>query len=428
MLRAIKENTSNFLKDNLIYSLITILGGTFLVSIVDFLYHFISVRILTYEDYGLFNSLISVISIIVIAINPLSMAFARFFAEYTAKGEFDNAHKLFEEINKRLFIASCILFVLFMITSQFLAKFLLTQTIFIVICTLTIILSLFSKTILSFFQGFQKFNTYYSLYSASSFIKLILGISLLLFGFKVLGALIGFLIQPLLIILTGFFLIPKSHNQKNISLGKVELRQTFLRLYKMLFPISISMLALAIFINIDSILVKHFFLPLDVGYYSIAQMAGKITLLIPMAISIAMLPKCTVAFIKNGRPLKLLYKSLFFSAACCMPIILWSLFYPASLINIITGRPNVVSNSLVGLYSIAMFFYSLLWALINFALAIEKFNFKWLILALSLLEAVFIYACHPTLKVVILITLIFSIVSFGVTLINLRQPNLKNTI
>ena len=43
--------------------------------------------------------------------------------------------------------------------------------------------------------------------------------------------------------------------------------------------------------NIDLILVKHFFTPIEAGYYSIAQMVGKIILILPIPIVTVMFPK-----------------------------------------------------------------------------------------------------------------------------------------
>jgi O-antigen/teichoic acid export membrane protein len=172
------------------------------------------------------------------------------------------------------------------------------------------------------------------------------------------------------------------------------------------------MLSFTALISADVILVKHFFSPIEAGYYSIAQMVGKIAFYLPSALAIVILPKSTRAYVTDGSDLKLLYKSLILAAICCFSITAVSFLFPKAILRALTGEVNLVSVELVGLFSLAMSFYAFTWIVVNYLLGMHNTKIALPILLLAVLEGVVIYNCHPTLKVVIYNLLGFSVISF----------------
>jgi len=206
-----------------------------------------------------------------------------------------------------------------------------------------------------------------------------------------------------------------THNEQVVSLAPI---------YKYFLPVSLAMISFTILTNIDVILVKHFFSPLKAGYYSIAQMVGKIFLFLPSALAVVIFPKSTEAYINQTHSQRILYKSLLMASIFCGIGIILCFSFPDFILKILTSKPNQVSSNLVGLFSLTMSFYACLWIVINFSLATHNLKFVLPISCIAILEAITIYFYHPTLKSILGIMLFFSLGSL--ILLSLLLKNWRN--
>jgi O-antigen/teichoic acid export membrane protein len=393
-------------------SAIVFLGGN-LSAVFQFLYYIICVRLLSPQDYGTFNALIIIASLTSVAFSPLGPTFTRFFTEYITKKDFTTLIFVFSKLIKKLLVVGILTFCGLFIFSSSLAQFLKTQKIYIIICGLIVAGGLLATIIPSLFQSFQKFKLYSLAAILSSLAKLIFGALFMLWGWKVSGALWGFFATPLAIIIFALFVVPKIFKKEAAGLdikpsGSVDLSA----IYRYFFPVSLMLLCFHILTNIDVILVKRFFSGLDAGYYSIAQIMGKIALFLPAPLAVAAFPKITSLHVANKSPLKILYKSLFITAICCFVITAISFLFPEFILKIIAGKLNPVSKDLLGLFSLAMSFYALLFIMINFLIATHNLKFVLPLVFFAFLEAMFICIFHDSLKTVLSILVIFSIISF----------------
>lgn len=404
-------------KDDLILHTAIVFAGTIFVGVSNLFYQLISVRLLTPQDYGTFNALISFVMFTSVTISPLCMTLTRFFTEYIAKRDFAKLLSVLKMLIKRLFIIACIITGLFFVISPFLAEFFKTQVFYIVICGAIIVIGLFSPPLISLFQSFQKFVAYSLIDIISSLGKLIFGAGLMFLGYKVLGGLSGYLAGTILMPLVALVFVFGIFNNKIGSVNFKTLPAVSLSpIYKYFFPVAITMLSFTLLTNIDVILVKHFFPPLDAGYYSIAQIAGKITLFLPSALAVVIFPKSTTHYVKGSNPNKLLYKSLALTAILCGVISIFCFLFPELILRVLTSKQNPVSNSLVGLFSLTMAFYALVWIIVNFMLATHNLRIVPFLLVIAVLESVSIYTWHSSLKMVLYFLLFFSIISFIVSI------------
>ena len=417
-----RSKIKKVLKDELIIHTAIVFIGTTLVGVCNLFYHLASVRLLTPEDYGTFNALISLVMFTSMAVSPLGTALARFFTEYITKKDFATLTFVFVKLIKRLIVIAVLSFILLLFGSPFLANFLKTKPIYIIACGGIISFSFFSLLFPPLFQSFQRFKLYSFIGFSSSFGKLVVGALLMLLGWGIVGGLSGFLVSHIVILLISLLFIPGifKNNFKPAVKGK-DLSKALVPIYKYFFPVSIVMFSFTILTNVDVILVKHFFSPLDAGYYSIAQMVGKIALFLPSALAVVILPKSTKAYVSNAQPHKLLYKSLLIGGGCCLAFITFSLLFPDLLLNVLTGKLNPVSRGLVGLFSIAMSFYALCWIIINFLLATHNLKFVLPLFIIAVLEAFSIYFYHTSLALILWILLAYSIIAFLVNLFIVRQ-------
>ena len=413
-------------KDDLIRHTVIVFLGTILAGAFNLLYHLVTVRLLTPEDYGTFNALISFVMFTSMAISPLGTTLTRFFTAYIAKGDLATLFFTFKKVMKRLTIVACVITGLFFIISPLLAEFLKTSALYVFVCGGIVVVSLFSPPLTSLFQSFQKFMIYSFLGIVSSLGKLFFGTLFMLSGIKVLGGLSGFLVGPIIIVSVALFFVPNALRKEMDHIDKATpLAVNLVPICKYFFPACVIMLSFTFLTTIDVILVKHFFSSLDAGYYSIAQMVGKIALFLPSALAIVILPKSTKAHVTNGSSMRLLYKSLFLAGMCCFVFTLISFLFPDLLLTILTGKLNPISKGLVGLFALAMSFYALTWIVINYLLAIHNLKFTLPLLIITILEAVTIYNCHPSLTMILYILMVFGVISLFSSLLVVKATQKK---
>ena len=407
----IKSKIKLFFKDELVFHTTLVFIGTSVGGFFNLLYHLISVRLLSSSDYGTFNTLISLIMFVSVVFSPLGATLTRFFTEYITREDFFLLKLVFKEFIIGLSVVGLVVFILSLIFSSFWAQFLNTLPLYITICGGVIGLSLFSPLIVSLLQSLQKFGLLSFVSILSSFAKLAVGTLLMFMGGKILGGLSGFLVSPILLIIAGFFIAKNIF--KKIKIREKEITQVSLSaIYKYFFPVSLAMFSFTLLTNIDVILVKHFFTSLETGYYSVAQMIGKIILFLPSALAIVIFPKSTRAYVENKHSYLFLYKSLMLAGVCCLGTTFLCFLFPETILKILTSKSPSASKELVGLFSLTMSFYALVWIIINFLLATHNLKFILPLVVVSLLESISIYFYHPTLKSVIQILLFFSMITF----------------
>ena len=414
----LKKRISKILKDDLVIHTAIVFLGTTLVGVCNLIYRLLSVRLLTPQDYGTFNALISLIMFSSMAISPLGTTLPRFFTEYITKKNFDVLIFVFLKLIKRLILAAFVVFFIFITMSSYLAEFLKTKVLYVIVCGGIVSFSLFSLLFPPLFQSFQKFKTYSFIAFLSSLGKLLIGATLMYIGWGVLGGLSGFLSSHIIILLISLLFIGSifRQNKKEIDNQKLSSQKYLLPIYKYFFPVSLVMFSFTILTTIDVLLVKHFFSPLQAGYYAIAQIVGMIALFLPSALAVVILPKGTEAYVSNSQPKKLLYKSLFLGGICCFTFTLGVFIFPELVLKVLTGKLNSVSLQLTGLFSLAMSFYALSWIVVNFLLSTHNLKFVLPLFLAALLEATAIYLYHNSLVMVLWILLGFSMATFLVNL------------
>lgn len=428
---SLKQKIYSIFRHELVIDTVVVFLGNIVAAAFSLFYHIVCVRMLTEEDYGTFNALISFVMFSGVAISPLYMTLTRYFTEYITKKDFSVLIAIFVKIIRRLFIAAAAVFLLILAIAPNFAEFLKTQALYVIICGGIMALTLLCLPFHAIIWSFQRFKAYSFVWVAASLGKLVLGSILIYLGWRILGGLSGFLAGPILIILTALIFIPNIFHQE---IGRIDIRDhaavSLVPIYRYSFSAFITMLSFALLTSIDVIFVKHFFTPLDAGYYSIGHMVGKAVFFLPHALAIAIFPKCTEAFVYNRSSLKLLYKSLLLGGVCCLFIACLAFIFPDNILRILTGKVNPVSSSIVGLLSMAMGFYALLWITISFLMATHNLKFVLPLLLLAVFEAIFIYNWHPTLIAVVSTLLVFSVISFAISLwavniANKRPVNMK---
>ena len=135
------------------------------------------------------------------------------------------------------------------------------------------------------------------------------------------------------------------------------------------------LLCFAMLTNIDLVLVKHFFGSSQAGHYAAASIVARIILFLPGAIAMVMFPKTSelYALSKESRPV--LKKSLLYTAVLSGGVLLLYLTIPSLIVKFFFGSEYILTIPLIGIFGLAMFFFSLTNILFFYQLSVHQLRF-----------------------------------------------------
>jgi len=269
-------------------------------------------------------------------------------------------------------------------------------------------------------QGLQRFGSLAFNLIVNGGLKLALVILFVRLGLGPLGAMGAIALSYFIVVFLSFFLLrgflsrakgispkepnPEISNPFNIS-----------EVYHYFFPVGITLLCFMVLTSVDLILVKHFFTPLEAGYYSVAQMVGKIILFLPLPIIMVMFPKLSSMESQREKKLKILEKSLWLSGFSCTIVALICILFPSFVMKILTGEVYFKCVPLIRYFSVNMTFFSVALIILYYQISTNKRMFLYPLFLLTLIQIGLIIIFHKTL---IQVLMTVSIIAFCLFVIN----------
>lgn len=358
------------------------------------------VRKLIIIDYGVLNSLLSLLMIISLPVGALQILVTKFVAQFKGQGRLNQVHYFLTYLGKRVFIIGVFCLGLFFVISPFIADFLKITSVYLVMIVgvvlfISVLIPLPAGTIL----GLQRFVAL-SIYGiVTPALKLILSIFLVTIGFRVFGALGGVLLANIFGFVLALSLIPKEiFHLKADVLPKIDFRPV----YKFLLPAAISNFCYMTLTNSDVVLVKHFFTPTQAGYYSVAQMVGKIILFLPAAVVFVIFPKMVDVFhSRKQKVASFLKRGLVLAGLLSGGASIFCIGFPALVLKVLTNKDCADCVGYVPFFCIAMTFYALVQILFAYFLATEKYKFVAFLVFGCALQILLITLFHQSLTQVL---------------------------
>jgi len=377
------------------------IGGA-VANILNYIYRIVMGRMLGPEAFGELIALISLILILAVPSAPVVTAAARFSAVYQAKDFSQKLKSLFGYLTKVLSLVSLGIIILVLIFTSSLQEFLKLSSpgnlYFLAGIVVIMLIAGVSKGIL---QGLKRFSQLSFVFVLESVGRVGLAVFLVGLGFKINGALAGFLI-PLIFgyFLAIFFLrdIFKSNQSEIIdSQGKGETKEIWKYI---LWSLSVF-LFLNILLNVDIILVKHYFSGFEAGTYSAFSTLGRITFLAISLLAGILFP--IVAF-KQAKKEDYFHSLKIISLVSFLLVGIISLiffFFPKEFLSLFFGPEYLEGIPFLGYYSLAMAIFGFIFLLSYFFMALNKFKFLYILAAGSILEIILISLWHANFLQVI---------------------------
>jgi O-antigen/teichoic acid export membrane protein len=408
--------------DSFTKNIVFVFFGTSFANFLNLLYQLLIAHNLSPQDFASFNALLAFFMLISNPLSTFQTVVAKYASEYSARGDNSSTDILLQSLLRKGVFFSFLIFVAFLFISPYiLASLKIDSMASGYILTILVAVSLFTPVLLGALQGLELFGwlVIYSL--LNGIIKLVLTVVFLWLGLKIAGALGAFFISALFAFLIGILPLWGRLTARIDQHRAPNYKEIFLYV----FPIALSNLCFIWLISFDMVLVKFFFSAEVAGVYSLAQMAGKIFLFLPGAISIVMFPRTSGLNAVSSDTKGVLRKSIIYAFCLCLSAALFYNIFPGVTLRILTGKALPESILIGRLFSFSMTFFALCFVLINYFLSLKSFGFiKYLVFS-SLLQFIGIIVFHTTLFQVQLVLCFNSVFLFVALLLSLkREPKL----
>ncbi|HZI95571.1 MAG TPA: oligosaccharide flippase family protein [Candidatus Paceibacterota bacterium] len=365
--------------------------GSFLVGIGGYFYQFLMARMLMVEVYGELQSLLAILAVTSVLTGAISTVLTKYTAGFKAKDQLNKIYSLFLLFTKKTLTVAIIFFVIFVLLSGYIAKFLnLTSAFPLIILGAGFLFSFSNSINLGILQGLQKFKELSIISIISVFLKILFAILLIKFGFAINGAVGAVVLAGLIGYLISFYSLKFLFKQKK---EEIETKEIF----RYSFPVFFIILFTTLLCNVDIILVKHFFSAQIAGEYGALAILGHIIFFMAGPIEAVMFSMAAHAHSNNTNPTEVFKKTILLVSVIGSVILLCYFILPGFIIKVLIGAKFLFIGKYLGWFGIAMFLYSLVSLFTKYFLSIGKTKCAYLVGIGAILQVILIFIFHTNL-------------------------------
>jgi O-antigen/teichoic acid export membrane protein len=407
--------------------------GISLFNLFNLLYNLFMVRYLPPVDFGQLNTLLALFMVISVPAATVQTAITRFISPLQVQGDYDRMKGLLRHFLIVMSIGGFLLFFIIFVASPWISNFLqIPSRMLVVLFGVSLFFAMMNPVPWGGLQGLQRFGALILNLITNGGLKLVLGIIFVILGYKLLGAMGAIGIAYFITFVLSVFMLkwylpktgPSAHQGQGINPSH------FAEIYSYFFPAGTTVLCLMLLTNVDLIVVKHFFSPLDAGYYSIAQIVGKIILALPLPIVTVMFPKLSALQAKPQREegLAILGQSLAMVGLLCIAAAAFCFLFPVFIIKVLSGKAYLECVPLLRWFCVNMTLFSLSSVLLSYHLSRERHGFLHPLLFFTLIQTALIILFHQSLAQVLFIVGIVAFCLLAINLFIVYRPLRKGAI
>lgn len=384
-------------------------------NVITYVLHFSMARLLGPIDYGVFAVLTNIIFIFSMPALSIQTLVSKYTTRYNIKKDYGRINGIFNHLIKESLIISSLIYVAFLIVSLYTYKQLKIPFFLLALTGVFLFIAFTYPILIGILQGMKRFNAWGWNYVISCFIKLIIAVLLVTIGFRVYGAITGFILGTFISLLMLFpFIKDILHSEKIESRLDIFSRQSL--------PTVFSMLIIVVMYSMDIILAKIFFEPEIAGKYAIASLLGKTVWFVSSAVGNAMFPISSEKYETGEKSRGLIKKTYFAIIFICITAVLILAIFPELIIKILFDvRYLNVANILVYI-GIGFSFLSLLNTHILYKISVDKLGMKhiFILAILMVLQFFVLLFVHSSIESFSILFMISNIVIFIASILFIR--------
>lgn len=333
-----------------------------LYSFLNFIYQSSMARLLTLAEYGMLAALFYFVYVLGIFSESTQTIIARYTAQHTAPGKIKNILHRAARKGARLSMA---LFIFFLLIVTPLAAFFLDIPVPLLILFSSITaITFFLPALRGALQGRKQFTALGANLLIEAGVKLVLATMLVWFGWKLYGALIGFLTGLFVALFCAFLPL------RNVLKAKEQYAQTE-GIYSYSAPVLLVTFALLAFYTADIFIAQLVFPKELAGTYAVASMLSKIIFWGTQPISRALFPLSAETLQAQTRERRTLYwNALALVTLGAAAVLALFLLFPDTIIRLFSGKELAASARILFILGLAT--TALSYAYLNIAYSISR--------------------------------------------------------
>ncbi len=258
-------------------------------------------------------------------------------------------------------------------------------------------------------QGQTQFLSLAISYQAEMWVRLLLGLLLVMLGWAAYGAIFALTIS----IVATWLVAKQALHRLERSTAAQKRANTALftqadqkALLAFAVPVLMSEISLILINNSDVLIVKHFFTSVAAGQYAALALIGRIVFFGTWSVVITMFPLVAQKAHRGEPHRHLLWNGLGMVVGVSTLIVLATLLFPAFIVRLLFGAEYVAIAPLLWVYALATALFALANVVINYRLALgDRVGTMWA-LAAGLLQVGLLLIFHTSLFQIVLIQVI----------------------
>lgn len=375
--------------------------GSTTASIFSYLFNMLMGRMLGPSQYGEMAAILSLLTIVSVAGGVVTTITMFYVGEMYGLSNMAGIKKIFKIFSKYVFAFAFLLFLLGAALSKPIANFFSIEHVVPVIIAFTSFFCGFSILInKGILQGTQRFVAFSFVSILEMLLRVLIAVIAVKIGYAVSGAIAATVIATAVTYFVTFW--PLSKLWQNVP-DNVPVQFHFEKKDILAYsaPVFISTLLLIGLLNLDVILVKHYFASDQAGLYSAVSTVSKIILYITSPIISVMFPMILEKKSKGEKHYKMFFFSLLLTAFAALLILVLYTVAPGFVMKVLYGKNFVDYYYLLPQLGVYILFYTLVNLLANYFLAIKNFVFLAFMAVALFLVMILTSLNHTSITVII---------------------------
>ncbi len=344
---------------------------------LDYLFNLVSGRLLDPAQFGILVALAGVGQVLVVASRVIQTVVTRFIARFQAQPDAESRiASFFRAMFRSAWVWGAAATVVMLLFSFPLASFLQIEDVKVVLAlSATTLLMVVRPVVGGTLQGRQQFAALGLVQVVQASARLALGAALIMAGLGAFGAMVSLPLASLAALAFGLFALDKIVWRPAAAHHGVTIPDMF----RYSAYTAVGLIGFALLINMDAILAKRFFSPVDAGNYSAAVTLGKIIQFLPVAVIMILFPKAAQRQASRRDPSGVLVPAMLVVTGLSGGLALLYAFFADWIVRVTVGAAYQVDGLLLGLVGLAMLLLSLVNVWLNYFLSTDRTGYVYLI-------------------------------------------------
>jgi O-antigen/teichoic acid export membrane protein len=381
-------------------------SGSMVNNILNYIFHLVVGRMVSVAVYGETESLISLMTIISVPAATLIMVMTKYAAECKAQDDKRRSYELLRYFNKKIMQYGTPVFLVTIILTPFISKFLnIESNVPLIIVWTSMLLSLYSSGAQGMLSGWQKFKESSLAAIAGGALKLASALIFIAIGLKVNGLMLSFFLSAVgtyviaLACLKFIFIAGKNDTHEISKLNFGTVKSTVATFF-------MGNLAITALGNLDMVLAKHNLSDIEAGQYGALTIVSKIIFFATGVIASVLFSMSAEHNHKKGNTKKLFLQA--FSLMLGVSFISIAVYFtaPKLILSLLFGAKYNDVSAYLGWFAIMVVLFSLVNLTLQYLLSLHRIKVVYGMLAVAISSAVAILFLGHTISAILTIGII----------------------